>query len=607
MKIKVALFFAIFCIGIIIANAEALAISCQLPEVAYNGSCANSTRSCVNSPQYSIPGTCIDAIENGVLVEKAYFNCLPGYVRQSSMCVNPCPTPQIPFEGHCSDPFPVCLNPPQNSLISTCKDAIINSVRVERFEFQCLPGYKKILNECLNPCISPQVLFNDVCVNPVSACLNPPANSVTSTCMDKIENGQRVENYEFTCKDGYKKQDKECISLCQLPQILFEGKCTYPLSACQNPPANAVTSTCMDKIENNQRIERNEFTCIDGYKKQDKECVSVCDVGKVDFGGQCLSAYSPCQIWPLNAANCVDKMDQGIRIEQFDFVCLPGFEKEGKQCIRKTDCPAPEVKVDGVCTDPVLSCLNAPDHSLAMSCVDSLSETGRIESYNFSCETGFGRNWNKCVSASELAPLKNETENFHLAPAGYYDSLITNETTSITNPFTDTNVSTLEGKAAAELYYRGVVRGYPDGLFRGQQPINRAETAKLLLLSRYNSVGTGSLSSSFTDVEPDAWYAKYVGVASQYEIIDGYPDHSFKPGDTVNMAEFIKMISRTFGLQEGLASSFADISPNDWFFPYAGAVQKYQLFPNRNTLLLPDTPLTRDEVAVAIYQYLRNR
>lgn len=191
-------------------------------------------------------------------------------------------------------------------------------------------------------------------------------------------------------------------------------------------------------------------------------------------------------------------------------------------------------------------------------------------------------------------------------PAGYEDTVLTNIGT-YQNPFPDTDMSQLGGKAAAELYRRAVIGGFPDGQFKGEQPVNRAEAAKFLLLARFGTVDDVSNSNRFPDVLDNQWYTKFVVTAASKGIISGYPDGTFKPADQVNTAEFLKMLSLTFGLQLNMSYSYNDVSANDWFAPYTGIAQKYVLFPSRSTTLHPETPLSREDVAVAIYQYLLNR
>lgn len=191
-------------------------------------------------------------------------------------------------------------------------------------------------------------------------------------------------------------------------------------------------------------------------------------------------------------------------------------------------------------------------------------------------------------------------------PAGYEDTVLTN-IGAYQNPFPDTDMSQLGGKAAAELYRRAVIGGFPDGQFKGDQPVNRAEAAKFLLLARFRTVDDVSNSNRFPDVLDNQWYTKFVVTAANKGIISGYPDGTFKPANQVNAAEFLKMLSLTFELQLNTPYSYADVSASDWFAPYAGIAQKYNLFPGRLSSLHPESSLSRQDVAVAIYQYLLNR
>lgn len=191
---------------------------------------------------------------------------------------------------------------------------------------------------------------------------------------------------------------------------------------------------------------------------------------------------------------------------------------------------------------------------------------------------------------------------------GYEDVVRTNFNPE-ENPFSDTNINSIAGIAAAELYYRGVIGGFPDGEFKGRQLVNRAEAAKFLLLAANIPLSSSVTSNQFRDVIPTEWYGKYVITAAENNIIKGYSDNTFRPAKSVLTAEFLKMISLSFDLETNLPFDYQDVSqfPGAWFWDYAGAAQKYELFPHRQTALRPDSELTRNEVAVAMYQLLKNK
>lgn len=191
-----------------------------------------------------------------------------------------------------------------------------------------------------------------------------------------------------------------------------------------------------------------------------------------------------------------------------------------------------------------------------------------------------------------------------LPPAGFEDEVLTKMPN---NPFADTDTDELEGLAAGELYRRGVLGGYPDGEFKGDREVNRAEASKFLLLARFEVVEETGEDVKFSDVIRGQWYVKYINAAAEKGIISGHPDGSFRPANTVNTAEFLKMLSLTFDLELDLPYSYTDVEADAWYAQYVGAAELYDLFPERTDEIMPADPLTRNEVAVAIYQYLANR
>ena len=193
------------------------------------------------------------------------------------------------------------------------------------------------------------------------------------------------------------------------------------------------------------------------------------------------------------------------------------------------------------------------------------------------------------------------------APVATYADHVLTAPEFFRNPFTDTSLSTTAGKAAMELSRRGVISGFPDGTFRGSLSVNRAQAAKFLLVTRYGESGDVKNDGKFSDVPDGQWFTPYVLKAARKGIIVGYGSGLFKPENPVNTAEFLKMFSRAFGLPQKLPFSYKDVKQDDWFAPYAGIAQKYSLFPLRKTLLRPDQELTRNDVAIAIYEYLKRR
>jgi hypothetical protein len=139
--------------------------------------------------------------------------------------------------------------------------------------------------------------------------------------------------------------------------------------------------------------------------------------------------------------------------------------------------------------------------------------------------------------------------------------------------------------------------------------VNRAEIVKFLLLTKYSDDEiVSSQEINFRDTETDAWYVKYIAMALEKGIIEGYKGLIFRPASPVNTAEFLKMMTITFNLERNKPFRYLDVNGDDWFAEYAHIAQTYDMFPKRRqNYLEPGKEMTRTEVSVAIYQYLKNR
>lgn len=203
-------------------------------------------------------------------------------------------------------------------------------------------------------------------------------------------------------------------------------------------------------------------------------------------------------------------------------------------------------------------------------------------------------------------PAPNRT--LPLPPSALFPDPVLADSETFRNPFPDTVPWLPAGKAAAELYRRGAVSGFPpDGEFRGMLPVNRAEAAKIFLNVRNIDSMNVHEQLTFTDVPSGQWFTPYVAMAARLGVIFGYGDDTFRPGNTVTTAEFLAMMTRAFDIPLEETYEYTDVPTDSWYAPYTSIAKRYDLFPDRSDHLLPHQPLTREEVAVAIYQYLQNR
>ena len=97
--------------------------------------------------------------------------------------------------------------------------------------------------------------------------------------------------------------------------------------------------------------------------------------------------------------------------------------------------------------------------------------------------------------------------------------------------FSDTSESHANNDAIEYVKNNGIASGYPDGTYKPDSTINRAEFTKIIVGARYRAetIDTCIVANTnsdwtytyFPDVPKDAWYAKYVCYAEDQDIISG--------------------------------------------------------------------------------------
>ena len=126
------------------------------------------------------------------------------------------------------------------------------------------------------------------------------------------------------------------------------------------------------------------------------------------------------------------------------------------------------------------------------------------------------------------------------------------------------------------------IKGYPDGTFRPQANVTRAEAAQMFatLLNGGANFGTSS-ATRFSDASDD-WFSKAVNYVVAKGLISGYPDGTFKPNESITRAEFAQMISGYVKNEKKSSTDFQDVKDH-WA---KDAIDK--LYGNKNVSGYPD-------------------
>ncbi|MGO1581534.1 MAG: InlB B-repeat-containing protein [Peptoniphilaceae bacterium] len=171
----------------------------------------------------------------------------------------------------------------------------------------------------------------------------------------------------------------------------------------------------------------------------------------------------------------------------------------------------------------------------------------------------FNPKWNmtRAEAAAMFGRLLNGSDNFG---------------TSKVTKFSDAN-DQWYSQAINYVVGKNLISGYPDGTFKPNEKITRAEFAKMI--SGYVKAGYPG-SSNFSDVKGH-WASDAIEKVYGNKVVKGYPDGTFKPNQEITRAEAVTILNSVFGRVSSNTSianasnltslkTFRDVRPSDWFY-----------------------------------------
>jgi hypothetical protein len=195
-----------------------------------------------------------------------------------------------------------------------------------------------------------------------------------------------------------------------------------------------------------------------------------------------------------------------------------------------------EGKIDftvGILGDEISKKINRKDSDdhWAHDCIDTLIKHGIIQGYPDN--TIRPDNYITRVEAAVLVGRALGLEEKDSIFTGYFDS--------IPNWARGYIISTSE---------EGIFKGYPGRLFKANNYITREEMTAVLIRA-FNKTLENNIELQFKDKDNIAnWAVEYVKAGVQNNIIEGYPDNTFKPNGNITRGEAFTMICKLLGYHD---------------------------------------------------------
>lgn len=140
----------------------------------------------------------------------------------------------------------------------------------------------------------------------------------------------------------------------------------------------------------------------------------------------------------------------------------------------------------------------------------------------------------------------------------------------------------------------GVISGYPDGTYKPDRIVTRAEMAKLIVAGLGLEKFATATTSKYPDMTAAPWAQGYVAYGTSLGFISGYPDGTFKPNNTVSYEEAASMIVRALGYT-------SEFLPGEWPAEWMIKAQTLGLFKN---VVNKTGGANRGDIAIMLYNAL---
>ncbi|MBU7005561.1 Ig-like domain-containing protein [Phosphitispora fastidiosa] len=127
----------------------------------------------------------------------------------------------------------------------------------------------------------------------------------------------------------------------------------------------------------------------------------------------------------------------------------------------------------------------------------------------------------------------------------------------------------------------------------------------MMIISLITLISPGAFASEANDVK-EHWAGAVISEWLDGSLASGYPDGAFKPDNPVTRAEFLTMVNRVMGFKDQADINFPDVKKEGWYYDeIARAVEAGYITGDTGGTMSPNRKISRQEVSVILFRLLK--
>jgi hypothetical protein len=181
---------------------------------------------------------------------------------------------------------------------------------------------------------------------------------------------------------------------------------------------------------------------------------------------------------------------------------------------------------------------------------------------------------------------------------------VTYTTTPCAITFSDVHPSDYFYQAVTYLYCHGVISGYSDGTFRPYNDTTRGQLSKIVVFAEGWTLDCPA-PGHFIDVLPTDPFFCYIETAYNHNIISGYSDGTFRPGNNVTRGQLCKIVvlAEDWVIDPSGGPHFTDVAPDHPFYGYIETAFNHGIISGyADNTFRPGNSATRGQICKIVYE-----